>query len=144
MYSYCCLFGDEQKRLVVPLLQIDFIAKVVLLQNLSYISLVCSLRLEPFFWRTQQQGGELHQGEDNNLMTIKDKIVIEFGGSPWTFCKRILLKNDKTPKRGKKMSYSMLAWLLFCVFSSQIKSYYNKGKKTVSRDSQLQSLNIDR
>ena len=39
----------SQKRLVFPPLQIDFIAKVVLLQNLSYISVVCSFRLEPFF-----------------------------------------------------------------------------------------------
>ena len=83
----------SQKRLVFHLLQIDFIAKVVLLQNLSYISLVCSLRLEPFF--------EEHNNKEENFIREKDKIVIEFGGTPCTFCKRILLKNDKTPKRGK-------------------------------------------
>ena len=71
-------------------------------------------------------------------MARKEKIVIEFGGTPCTFCKRILLKNDKTPKRGKQLSMTVIS----CIFKSNIKTFYNKGEKTVSRDSQLEPLNI--
>ena len=82
MFSYSCLFGAEPKKTCCPPTSNRFHSESRFIAE-SFLYFSCLLtKIRAIFLRAQQQGGELHQGEDNNIMTIKDKIVIEFGGSP--------------------------------------------------------------
>ena len=103
-----------------PLLQIDFIAKVVLLQNLSYISLVCSLRLEPFF--------EEHNNMEENIQSKIGKDDLSFFESS---TKRAVENNEEFWQDGESTRrmiflYHSIRNLLLREIFSKLTTLYSK------------------
>ena len=109
------------------------------MQNHSYISLVCSLRLEPFFLKSATTRRRPSPGRRKQHHGSKGQNRHRVWGQSMNLAlTNPFKKSDKTPKRGKQLSMTVIS----CFFKSNIKTYYNKGEKTVSRDSQLDPLNI--
>ena len=99
------------------------------MQNHSYISLVCSLRLEPFFLKSATTRRRPSPGRRKQHHGSKGQNRHRVWGQSMNLAlTNPFKKSDKTPKRGKQLSMTVIS----CFFKSNIKTYYNKGEKTVS------------